>query len=158
MMNHDSREQPEWGYIKAPTPQPQQYPPSDNQWSQAPPPGDYPQAPQPPYTQAPQQYGQNAGYPEYSPYSYPVQHSLPKGMSIWSLVLGIISLLFVPFLTGTVAVILGGIAIGRCNRGEASGKGMAVAGLVMGIIGIVGWVILLVAVGSQMTDFDMTST
>ena len=166
-MNGNQDQQPEWGYIKSPTPPapPQQGNPN-GQWNQTPPPAppwqgqpnsQWPQAPPSPnYQPGPyppqQQYGQP---PQQSSYYYPVAGSLPKGMSIASLVLGLLSLLLAPFITGVLAAILGGIAIGRCNRDEAGGKGMAIAGVILGIIGIVGWVILLAALGPDMGDFEV---
>ena len=38
---------------------------------------------------------------------------------------------------GIVGTAISGKAMGACNRGEATGKGMAVAGLACGIVGIV---------------------
>jgi hypothetical protein len=53
-------------------------------------------------------------------------------MATASLVLGILGF-FLPFLS-ILAVIFGGIGISKANQG-APGKGLAVAGLVMGIVG-----------------------
>jgi hypothetical protein len=160
-MSGKPEKQPEWGHIKSQPPQgaatqdqgvdngqwrgpapPQQTAPH-NQWNQPQPPyGNYQPGPNAPY----QEQCARSGYqPDMRPYDYPVQYGLPKGKAIASLVLGIISLFVAAFITGTLAIILGGSAIGRCNRGEAAGKGMAVAGVVLGIIGIVGWLVLIAA-------------
>ena len=61
---------------------------------------------------------------------------LPQGKAVASLVLGILSLVCIGILGGIPAVILGAMSIGACNRGQERGKGMATAGLVMGIISI----------------------
>jgi hypothetical protein len=64
-------------------------------------------------------------------------------MAIASLVLGIVGM-FLPIL-GILALIFGGIGISKANQG-ASGKGMAVAGLVLGILGTL--ILLYLAGGS----------
>lgn len=73
-----------------------------------------------------------------------------NGMSVAALVLGIIGLVtFIPVLS-ILAIVFGGIGLGRANRGEATNKGMATAGLVLGIVGILIQllVLLLIAAGS----------
>jgi hypothetical protein len=60
-----------------------------------------------------------------------------QGLAITSLVLGIVSLVLMftcclGFLTAIPAVIFGTVAIKKANRGEAGGKGMAIAGVVLG--------------------------
>ncbi|WP_442544191.1 DUF4190 domain-containing protein [Arthrobacter sp. KN11-1C] len=89
-----------------------------------------------PYAQAPQgqpPYGQPA-----SPYGQPAYYGMPaepKGLSIASMCCGIA--VFVGFgffvLPQIAAVILGHMALKK----EPAGKGMAIAGLVMGYLGIV---------------------
>ncbi len=59
-----------------------------------------------------------------------------------SLVLGVLSILFaalgyLAFVAGAVAVVFGIIGIGRANRGMVSGRGLAVAGVVLGAVGSV---------------------
>lgn len=55
------------------------------------------------------------------------------------LVLGIVSLFFIPFVTGTLAIIFGGIALHRASTNpNKQGRGLAIAGLVTGIVGFVG--------------------
>lgn len=93
---------------------------------------------QPP--QAPPAYGQPAspyGQPS-SPYGQPAYYGVapePKGLSIASMCCGIA--VFVGFgffvLPQIAAVILGHMAL----RKEPAGKGMAIAGLVMGYLGVV---------------------
>lgn len=86
-------------------------------------------------------------------YSSPPQVS---GLGIASLVTGIIALLsalpgcccaplfVLSGILGLVAVVLGFFGLQECNRGEKSGKGMAIAGLVCGGIAIVLSVLLTV--------------
>ena len=63
-----------------------------------------------------------------------------KGLAIASLVLGIISLLCFPIVTGVLGIALGGAAKSKGYRG-----GMATAGIVCGIIGLAAWVVMLIA-------------
>jgi hypothetical protein len=94
-----------------------------------------------PYAQPP--YGQSA-----SPYGQPAYYGMaaePKGLSIASMCCGIA--VFVGFgffvLPQIAAVILGHMALKK----EPAGKGMAIAGLVMGYLGIVLAIIFWVFVG-----------
>jgi hypothetical protein len=118
--------------------------------------GQQPYAPQPygqqPYGQqpygAPPQYGQ-PGTP-FNAYGQPAYYGVPpepKGLSIASLCSGIATFLGLGsfLLPQLAAVILGHMALKR----EPSGKGMAIAGLVLGYVGIALTilVIVLIAVG-----------
>jgi hypothetical protein len=96
---------------------------------------------------------QDAYCPETRPYEYHVHYRLPRGKAIAAFVLGIVSLFFAPlgivplfvapFITGALAIILGVVSVSRCKRGEAAGKGMAVAGMIFGIISVAGWLVVL---------------
>ncbi|PWJ51211.1 protein of unknown function [Quadrisphaera granulorum] len=128
-------------------------------WQQSAPsgPGGYPEAPQPGYQQpAPYQGapGQQGGYPGYS--GYPGQggydRPAPKnGIGIAALVLGILALLSGFFviggLFGLVAIVLGFIGTRRAKRGEATNRGMAITGIVLGALGVVGAVIAIAFFG-----------
>ena len=75
-----------------------------------------------------------------------------SGMAIAALVLSIVSLVlfciwFVSIPCAIVAIVLGIVARGKAGRGEASGKGMATAGMVIGIITIALVVILVITGG-----------
>ena len=62
-----------------------------------------------------------------------------EGFGVASMVLGIVSLFVFGIPAGTLAVIFGGIALSRVRKDPSlRGRGMAIAGLVCGIIGIVG--------------------
>jgi hypothetical protein len=94
------------------------------------------------YSQPPSPYGQPAyGQPAY--YGTPVQE--PKGLSIASMVLGISSVILGWFIIPQIAAIITGhLALRR----EPSGKGMSIAGLVLGYLCLLGygafWLLLII--------------
>ena len=80
------------------------------------------------------------GAPAYGT-AHPGQHPSPKnGMGIAALVLGVLSLftwfLLIGGLLGLVAIILGFLGRGRAKRGEATNGGMALGGIITGLIGL----------------------
>ncbi len=96
----------------------------------APPPGAYPGA----YPPAPPPYG---GYP-----MQPGSRSPANGLGIAALALAVLGLVLVwsvigGLIFGVTAVILGFLARGRCQRGEATNGGVAVSGIVLGAIACV---------------------
>ena len=108
--------------------------------------GGYP----PPYPAQPGPYGGyggDGGYPPPPPPPYfgyaPQAPAAPKnGLGIASLITAIVSLpaalsVFGGFLLGVVAVILGFVGYGRAKRGEANNGGVAIAGIVLGVVGII---------------------
>ena len=127
-------------------------------------PGDYSQQPPSPYGQLPSPYQQQAfnqqpyGQPQ-SPYGQPAYYAMqaePKGLSIASMCCGIA--IFVGFgffiLPQIAAVILGHLGLKR----EPAGKGMAIAGLVMGYIGIaltvIFGIIFFAAIGASTSRYN----
>jgi hypothetical protein len=85
----------------------------------------------------------------------------PGPMAIVSLICGILSVLchcvpvagsFIGFALSVAAIVLGIIEIRKISRGESSekGKGMAVAGIILGAVGIVFGIIwiIVIAVGA----------
>ncbi|MGE2691876.1 DUF4190 domain-containing protein [Mycolicibacterium pulveris] len=104
---------------------------------------DRPETPPPtPPPPAPGQYGPYPGnYPPPPPYSgYLPPPSGPKnGFGIASLVIAIVALVSVIFgvVLGVVAIIFGFLGWGRAKRGEATNGGMAVAGIILGILSII---------------------
>ena len=109
----------------------------------------------------PENIGQGAAAPQgYTPQGYPApggvapqQYGPPmvqtaegdaqgasSGMSIASLVCGLI--LCVPFISGILAGIFGILALRDVRSRNAGGKGMAVAGLILGGVNIVVWIVL----------------
>lgn len=143
------------GYGQAPPP------PS---YGQAPP--SYGQVPPPSYGQAPPVYGQTqeGGFTQPQPapgYGYPqpgygyAPRPTTSTKAVLGLVFGIISILFcyVGVLIGPAAIVLSVMArkeIDAAPPGAVEGRGMAIAGLVTGIIGTLIWatVIALIVVFS----------
>lgn len=110
----------------------------------APPPGQYPtqNAPQMPYPQQPQQ-----------PAAAPTD-----GMAIAALVTGILGL-------GIVPLILGIVSLKRIKQTQAGGRGLAIAGIVLGALELIFWIIMLiifviaaVAVSNSPTTVSYSST
>jgi hypothetical protein len=83
-----------------------------------------------------------APQPVYAP--VPVVQSKTNGLAIAALVLGI---LWLYWLGSLLAVIFGHVALAQINKsgGLQSGRGMAIAGLVLGWVGIGIFVVLLIA-------------
>ena len=61
----------------------------------------------------------------------------PNPMAVASLITGV--LLCVPVLPGLAAIVLGGLGLKKTKDPAVTGKGLAVAGLVLGILNLVGW-------------------
>lgn len=148
----DPGQVPPAGYGQAPPPG----------YGQAPPTG-YGQAPPPGYGQVPPVYGQTPehGFGPPPGYGYPQQAYgyQPRGVTstkaVLGLVFGITSILFcyVGLIIGPVAIVLSVMArneIDGAPHGAVEGRGMAIAGLVTGIIGTLIWaaIIALTVVGS----------
>ncbi|MEW2067552.1 DUF4190 domain-containing protein [Streptomyces sp. NPDC007346] len=126
------------------------------------------QAPPPPtghygYPAPPAQpYG---GYPGYDAYGgqQPWGPQPSNGLGTAALVLGIISVVGfcmygVNIILGILALIFGIIGLGRAKRGEATNRGMAIAGIITGSVGIVigsvilGFIIWAIASGEGYED------
>lgn len=106
-------------------------------WSAVPFESDVPPPPPSPYGQ-PGPYPAYGGGPGYLP-----QQKGTNGFAVASLVLGIIWCYFVGSI---LAVIFGHIAISQIGSDGGQGKGLAIAGLVLGYIGIaIGAVVIVVA-------------
>ena len=58
-------------------------------------------------------------------------------MAVTAMICGILSLTMCGCFTSIPAVICGRIAMKQADRGEATGRGMALAGLIMGIVALV---------------------
>jgi hypothetical protein len=61
-----------------------------------------------------------------------------NGAAITSLILAI--LFCVPFLTSFLAVIFGFVGIRKARDPQVGGKGLAITGLLLGLLGLVGWI------------------
>ena len=75
--------------------------------------------------------------PQQSQTQVQAPHELPQGMAVTAMICGILSLTMCGCFTGIPAVICGRIAMKQADRGEAVGKGMSHAGVIMGIISLV---------------------
>jgi hypothetical protein len=81
--------------------------------------------------------------PGYPPQGFgPQGYSLPamtktSGAAVCSLVCGLV--MCIPGVTGLVAVITGIIGIAETGKPAVKGRGMAIAGLILGILSLVGW-------------------
>ena len=118
-----------------------------------------PSEPSPPSVPPPGQSLYGYGYP---PQHFPGQHPgygdphgrrpARNGLAITSLVLGILALatcwLALPgIILGILAVIFGGIGLARARTDRVSNKGMAIAGMITGVLAaVVGTVLVIVAV------------
>jgi hypothetical protein len=141
----------DWGTHTMTTPEP----PSEGQPQYAEPPVagmPYAEQHQQPYQQYPQSYQQYPPpaygqqpppYPYGYPYPYPPARTT-NGMAIAAMVLGIV---WVYWIGSILALIFGYVALNEIRRTKQSGEGMAIAGIVLGWIGVgVLIIILLVAV------------
>jgi hypothetical protein len=118
----------------------------------------YPQQPQP---LAPQAYQPPApqGYaaPAPQPYGYPVVPQAPgNGLGVAGFVCGLIGLIlcWVPwfgFLLGLVGVVLSGIGIAQGKK-KGAPTGLAIAGLVCGILAVLVWIVLVIFVISAVSS------
>jgi hypothetical protein len=135
--------------------------PGASQTLRAPQPGSVPPAqfpaggypPQPPagrpqYPAGQPQYPYNQQYPQYGAYPYPYGYPPPQpgtnGLAIAAMVCGICG--FLCAVPGLVGVILGIISLPQIKRSQQSGRGMAIAGIVVGSLWILA-VILLIVLG-----------
>lgn len=87
----------------------------------------------------------------------------PNSLAVGSMVLGIISLLALCAyglggLMGVVAVVLGHLARAQIRRGEGSGDGMAVAGLITGYIAVILVLVFLLVLVAVFVFIGMAAT
>ncbi|WP_448615292.1 DUF4190 domain-containing protein [Modestobacter sp. URMC 112] len=164
--------QPQQGYPQQGYPQqgqPQQGYPQQGQPQQG-----YPQQGQPQqgYSQPGQPWDQQQGYPQ-APggYGQPGQYGQPKknGFGIAALVLGILSLPAAFFagvpgiVLGLLAIVFGVLGLRRVKARQADNRGMAITGLVTGVLGLLLGIAVLAATvffvqtaGDCLTDFEQT--
>jgi|SRR6478735_8394633 len=119
-------------------------------WDEQPPPNPYGQSyqPYPPqqYQPYPQQPYLPQGYPQQAYQPLPYGHAQSNdGMGIAAMVVGIVAMAGATFTCGLtllaspVALVLGLVSMRRVARshGQLGGRGMAIAGFVLGIVGTV---------------------
>ena len=85
-------------------------------------------------------YGQPSGFGDQPGYGTAPAQGHSNGLGTAALVLGIIGLLTSWFglgaLLGVAAIILGALGLGKVKRREASNKGSAIAGIVLGVLSL----------------------
>ena len=109
--------------------------------------GGYGQMPLPPPGDP---YGPPPGYPQYGQYGYAQPQYAPSrgtnGMAIASLVCGVLGFSTCG-ITSILAIIFGHVALGQIRRNEEDGRGLGIAGLVLGYVAVaIGLIIILIAV------------
>ena len=94
-----------------------------------------------------QQPGYQApGYQQAAYYQQPYQAGPATNQkALLSMIFGIVGLTLVPILASIAAVVLGHMSRKEIERTGEGGRGMSTAGLVMGYIGSVGYLVLIVA-------------
>ena len=80
-----------------------------------------------------------------------------NGFAVAALVLGILSLvlfftIWIPFLLGVLAIVFGALGISRANKIGGKQKGLAIAGLVCGAVGMVIAVLFIVLIVNVTND------
>jgi len=116
-----------------------QKPPASNE--PTPPPAYTPPAPPAYNTPAAPAYGSAPAAPQaYSPQGY----GQPTGEDKWN-VLAIVSFVSA-FFVSLAAIICGHIALSQIKRTGEKGRGLAIAGLVLGYLGVVAFIIFIVVV------------
>jgi hypothetical protein len=71
-------------------------------------------------------------------------------LSVWSFVLSLVGLFCCGFFAGVPAVIMGHIALSRIKlQPYLGGRGLALAGLIIGYVAIFGWVVYLFFLGGM---------
>ena len=99
------------------------------------------------YNQPATDYSQGYQQPTYGANGYTTyQQPKPKGLAIAALVLGILAFLsgwmLIGGIFGLVGLILGIVALVKANKGQADGKGMAITGIVLSILGLLAAIVV----------------
>ena len=116
-----------------------------------------PQTPPPPQGYAPQAAQGYAPAPQ--PYGYPAAPQAPgNGLGVAGFVTGLVGLVlcWVPWfgmILGLVGVVLGGIGISQGKK-KGAPTGLAIAGLVCGVLAVLVWLVLLAVVFSVASSFS----
>jgi prepilin-type processing-associated H-X9-DG protein len=97
-------------------------------------------APAPAYGQPPAYVpaGANAMMPQQPVYGgmpYPIQPTTTSGFAVWSLVCGLLSFC-VPVIGNLLAIVFGIIGIVKTGTPQVRGRGMAITGLILGIVAL----------------------
>ena len=97
------------------------------------------QYPQPPMSPPPGGYGAPPPTTPYGGYQAPRGPSRSNGAAIGSLICGL--LFCIPYVTSLVAIILGIVGVRNAREPNTGGKGMSIAGIVLGVLGLGMWVL-----------------
>jgi len=77
-----------------------------------------------------------------------------SGMAVASFVLSLVGIFCLGFITGLLALIFGAVAMNAISKNPGlKGRGLAVAGFIIGIIDVVGWLVWLVIYAENMQRF-----
>jgi hypothetical protein len=110
----------------------------------------------PPASQPAPAYGQTA--PAYGQPTGPKTNTL----AIISLVASIAGMVIIPILASIAGVICGHISLGQIKKTGEQGRGMAIAGLVIGYVGIALWIIggiiFFAVLGAVLSNTDFQTT
>ncbi len=103
-------------------------------------------------------YGEAPTYGGSSGYGGPPARPPSNGIGIAALVVGIVSLFtwWIPVLglvVAIVAVVLGIVGIRKASKGQATNKGMAIAGLVTGALGLIASLLVTIFFLTAADDF-----
>ena len=74
-----------------------------------------------------------------------------NGLAVGALVCGLLG--FIPFVTSLVATCLGIAGMKRAGRIGGHGRGMAIAGLVLGLVGLIVWTLIAVGYGVASKEY-----
>jgi hypothetical protein len=133
---------PAWAtpYPPPPAPYPPPHPPQPAPYP--PPPGYPPPAPYGPgYPPGPTGYPGYSGYPGYPGYPMPPQAGT-NSLAITALVCSILGLVpLCGFLFSIAGIIAGAVSINQIKRTRERGNGLAVAGIIVGVITLLIWVV-----------------
>ena len=97
------------------------------------------------------------GYPAPPQHGHPLVYAPapPRGMSVASMILGLVSIVFgFTFFLPLIGFILGIVGIRR----EPAGRGMAITGLILNGLFVIGWTLIVLAVIGVLSTAAVTST
>jgi hypothetical protein len=112
-------------------------------------PGGQQVSPQQPYASYGEQPYAQQPYGQQPAYGSPPPSSGTDGFAIAALVTGILMMAIVP-------IVLGIVALNRINRSGQEGRGLAIAGIVLGAISVVGWLLLIIGAVALFSAWETT--
>ncbi|MDR1824263.1 MAG: DUF4190 domain-containing protein [Bifidobacteriaceae bacterium] len=68
-----------------------------------------------------------------------IPHAPTNGLAVAALVCALVGVFVVPLAGSAVAIVLGAVALRQVKARNQAGRGMALAGLIVGIVGLVMW-------------------